>query len=175
MTDKRLELKTYICRSIFKIIRVVLVSFFTITVSATSAHAFCFSEASLRYQVNEYVLMAIARHESRMNPNLILRNTNGSLDLGLMGINTVHLASSEPLYRAGMNPQMLMDPCTNVMTGAYLLRLKMEKFGNTWQAVGSYHSTTDVHNARYQRQIWEMVQRVQKQIALANSAAERGG
>ncbi len=35
----------------------------------------------------------------------------------------------------------------------------MEKFGNTWQAVGAYHSTTEIHNARYQRQIWEMVQK----------------
>lgn len=55
---------------------------------------------------------------------------------------------------------MLLDPCTNVMTEAYLLRLKIEKFGNTSQAVGAYHSTTGVHNARYQRQIWESMQRL---------------
>lgn len=129
---------------------------------AVAANAFCFREASSRYQVNEQILRAIASHESRMNPALVLRNTNGSLDLGLMGINTIHLAPTESLYRAGMSSQMLMDPCTNVMTGAYLLRLKMEKFGNTWQAVGAYHSTTDVHNVRYQRQIWESVQTLLK-------------
>ncbi|UUZ66613.1 lytic transglycosylase domain-containing protein (plasmid) [Polaromonas sp. P1-6] len=86
------------------------------------------------------MLRAIAQHESWMNPGIALRNANGSLDLGLMGINTIHLEPGEPLYRGGFTAKMLLDPCTNVMTGAYLLRLKMNRFGNTWQAVGAYHS-----------------------------------
>lgn len=128
-----------------------------------TANAFCFSDAAIRYQVNEYVLRAIAQHESRMNPSIALRNANGSLDLGLMGINTIHLEPGEPLYRGGFTAEMLLDPCTNVMTGAYLLRLKMNRFGNTWQAVGAYHSKKDTHNARYQRLIWESLQAVLKQ------------
>lgn len=124
------------------------------------ANAFCFAEAAARYQVNENILQAIAHHESRMNPSLVLRTSNGRSDIGLMGINTVHFEPTERLHRAGFTPRMMLDPCLNVMTGAYLLRLKMNRFGNTWEAVGAYHSTTDVYNAKYQLKIWEALRRV---------------
>ena len=58
---------------------------------------------------------------------------------------------------------MLLDPCTNVMTGAYLLRLKMNRFGNTWKAVGAYHSLTDEFNIAYQLNIWKSLQLILKQ------------
>ena len=61
----------------------------------------------------------------------------------------------------------------NVMTGAYLLRMKMQRFGNTWQAVGAYHSTTDVYNLNYQNKIWNTLQKViaktQPQLGQLNS------
>lgn len=128
-----------------------------------NANAFCFAEAANRYELNEYVLRAIAAHESRMNPALQVENTNGSKDIGLMGINTIHLRRGERLANAGMTPSMLLDPCTNVMTGAYLLRLKTNRFGNTWQAVGAYHSTTDHYNLVYQNKIWLALQKVMQQ------------
>jgi Transglycosylase SLT domain len=132
------------------------------------AKAFCFAEAAARYQVNENILQAIAQHESNMNPSLVMRTANGRSDIGLMGINTVHFEPTERLYRAGFTPTMMLDPCMNVMTGAYLLRLKMDRFGNTWQAVGAYHSTTDVYSARYQVKIWETL----RQILARNSAVK---
>ncbi|ABM39526.1 lytic transglycosylase domain-containing protein [Polaromonas naphthalenivorans] len=132
-----------------------------------SANAFCFAEASARYTVNEYILRAIALHESRMNPSLQLVNSNGSVDIGLMGINTVHISPGERLYRAGMTGSMLLDPCTNVMTGAYLLRLKMNRFGNTWTAVGAYHSITDQYNVAYQGRIRASLDKVMRQAQAA--------
>lgn len=131
-----------------------------ICLASTPSQAFCFADAAARYQVNELVLRAIAQHESRMNPTLQLSNTNGSVDIGLMGINTVHLTRGERLADAGLTYSMLLEPCTNVMTGAYLLRLKTLKFGNTWQAVGAYHSTNEEFNKRYQVRIWEALQKL---------------
>ncbi len=140
-------------------------------ISCSQSHAFCFAEAASVYQVNELVLRAIAQHESRMNPGLRLVNSNGSIDFGLMGVNSIHLSPDEPLSRAGMTREMLLDPCTNVMTGAYLLRRKISKFGNTWTAIGAYHSTKDVHNANYQLRIWRTLQGMLRQASLPSELA----
>lgn len=125
-----------------------------------SAQAFCFADAAQKYKLNEMLLRAIATHESRMNPSLVLENTNGSYDLGLMGINTAHLKTGEKLARAGFTPQNLLEPCNNVMAGAYLLALKIQTFGLTWTAIGAYHSTTDEFNRQYQQKIWASYQRI---------------
>ncbi len=58
--------------------------------------------------VNEPVLRAIAFHESSMKSREIRRNTNGSHDIGLMQINTVHLAE---LAKHGIGPAHLQDGC----------------------------------------------------------------
>lgn len=137
--------------------------FGVLVLAQPSANAFCFAEASARYSVNEFILRAIALHESRMIPSLQLVNSNGSVDIGLMGINTVHISPGERLYQAGMKSAMLLDPCTNVMTGAYLLRLKMNRFGNTWTAVGAYHSMTDQYNVAYQGRIRAALDKVIRQ------------
>lgn len=142
--------------------RVVAILGFVV-LAQSSANAFCFAEASTRYTVNEFILRAIALHESRMNPSLQLVNSNGSVDIGLMGINTVHLSPGERLHQAGMKRSMLLDPCTNVLTGAYLLRLKMNRFGNTWTAVGAYHSVTDQYNLAYQGRIRAALDKVMRQ------------
>lgn len=145
--------------SLFGLWRVAALPFLCI-IPIQSAHSFCFAEAAQKYEINELLLRAIAVHESGMRSNLVLPNTNGSFDIGLMGINTIHVGPGEKLSKAGMSGQSLLDPCTNVMTGAYLLRLKMERFGNTWKAVGAYHSVTEEYNARYQSRIWDAYQKL---------------
>lgn len=125
----------------------------TVASIATASHGFCFDEAAARYRVNEQVLRAIAFHESKLDPSIMVSNSNGSTDIGLMGINTIHLGRGEPLGRGGFTTKTLLQPCSNVMAGAFLLRKKMDQYGNTWQAVGAYHSTTEVYNQAYQAKI----------------------
>jgi len=48
----------------------------------------CFDAAARHYRLHPALLRAIARQESGMNPRAIGKNTNGTLDLGLMQINT---------------------------------------------------------------------------------------
>lgn len=55
------------------------------------SQAFCFSEAAQRYGINEKILIAIAKVESNFNPSAININKNGSVDHGLMQINSQHL------------------------------------------------------------------------------------
>src|SRR5260363_269849 len=101
------------------------------------ACADCF-EGAARYQsVNPQILRAIAWLESRNRADAVHKNNNGSTDYGLMQINSVHLAA---LSRYGIVPEMLMHPCVSIYIAAWHLRQKMNRHGNTWQAVGAYHS-----------------------------------
>lgn len=113
-------------------------------------HADCFDEAGRYQKVNSWVLRAIAWQESRNRPEALNKNTNGSIDYGLMQINSIHLPI---LSRYGISSNMLMDPCKNIYIAAWHLRQKMDKHGNTWIAVGAYHSETPALRDRYARQI----------------------
>ncbi|MDP9897367.1 soluble lytic murein transglycosylase-like protein [Variovorax boronicumulans] len=114
----------------------------------------CLLQAASYHGVNPLILRAIVYHESRDNPNLVLRNTNGTEDLGLAGLNTVHLAE---LARYGIRREQLLDGCVNMYVAAWHLRKQVSQYGNTWTAVGSYHSKTPVHRDRYAKQIYDVL------------------
>ncbi len=118
--------------------------------SAGSVHAFCFQEAGERYGVAPQILWGIAKVESNFNPTAVNRNKNGSYDYGVMQINSI--------WRKTLGDQLwssLSDPCTSVMTGAYILRQCIDKYGNTWKAIGCYNSQTPVHRDRYARKVYQ--------------------
>lgn len=123
------------------------------------AQAFCFVEAGQRYGIEPGLLAAIAYQETSFKPETISRNTNSTLDIGLMGINTVHLPE---LGRYGVTPEMLRDPCQSAFAGAYLLKKQILRFGYTWTAVGAYHSRTPHLNVVYQRKIYERWAKLQQ-------------
>lgn len=120
---------------------------------AGSAHA-CWDEVGARYQINPLLLAAIAKTESSFNPRVRTQNSDSSYDIGMMGINSSHLPM---LAKFGISEQNLYDPCTNIAVGAYLLRKHQLQRGNTWDAVGSYHSKTPSLK-------WAYAQRVSKNL-----------
>lgn len=111
----------------------------------------CIREASEYHSVNIAILEAIIRTESRGNPDTVTRNSNGSFDTGLTGINSIHLPE---LARKGVAPAQLRDECVSIYVGAWKLSQAMFKYSNTWWAVGAYHSTTPIYNSRYQAMIY---------------------
>jgi len=118
--------------------------------AAAPAHADCFDEAAKYQKVNPLILRAIAWQESHNQPDAMNKNANGSTDYGLMQINSVHLGQ---LAQYGISTTTLMQPCKSVYIAAWHLRQKMNKHGNTWQAVGAYHSETPSLRDQYSRQI----------------------
>jgi soluble lytic murein transglycosylase-like protein len=118
--------------------------------AAAPAHADCFDEAAKYQKVNPLILRAIAWQESHNQPDAMNKNANGSIDYGLMQINSVHLSR---LAQYGISTTTLMQPCKSVYIAAWHLRQKMNKYGNTWQAVGAYHSETPSLRDQYSRQI----------------------
>jgi soluble lytic murein transglycosylase-like protein len=123
----------------------------SLSVGAAASRAYCFDDAARRYGIEPNLLRAIAAHESQGASQTTVSNSNGSVDRGLMGINSVHLPD---LAAYGINARSLYDPCTNVMAGAWLLKKKILRHGYTWNAVGAYHSETPARNADYQRMIY---------------------
>nr|WP_156789204.1 MULTISPECIES: lytic transglycosylase domain-containing protein [unclassified Burkholderia] len=118
------------------------------------AYADCYDSAARYHQVNPLILRAIAWQESHNRPDALNKNTNGTTDYGIMQINSVHLPV---LSRYGITKDTLMEPCKNVYIAAWHLRRMMNKYGNTWQAVGAYHSETPSLRDKYAKQIFDIL------------------
>ena len=117
------------------------------------AHGFCFQEAGQKYVVSPYLLWAIAKAESSLDPSAFHRNSNGTVDVGLMQINSIWAG------KLGGTWDALGDPCTNVMAGAWILSQCIRDYGYTWQAVGCYHSRTPTRRDAYASRIAAILER----------------
>jgi soluble lytic murein transglycosylase-like protein len=118
--------------------------------AAPPALANCFDDAASYQHVNPLVLRAIAWQESHNQPAARHRNANGSTDYGVMQINSIHLSE---LSRYGIDRDALLSPCKNIYIAAWHLRQQMLRYGNTWTAVGAYHSETPALRDQYAHQI----------------------
>ncbi|MBY4717160.1 lytic transglycosylase domain-containing protein [Ralstonia mannitolilytica] len=114
------------------------------------ALADCIDDAAAYHGVNAQVLRAIGYQESHLNPQAHNRNRNGSEDLGMFQINTIHLPE---LARYGIGRQMLYDPCVSAYVAAWHLARKVALHGNSWHAIGAYHSESPGENGIYARAV----------------------
>lgn len=119
-------------------------------VAARAASGDCFEQAGTYQGVNPTVLRAIVWFESKGDAGAIHRNADGSVDIGQAQINSIHFST---LARYGVPRRALTDACVNVFVAAWLLKQKMVRHGNTWRAIGAYHSETPVHRDAYARSI----------------------
>lgn len=116
----------------------------------------CILPAAKKHGLNPKILRAILQVESAMNPNAVHRNTNGSIDVGMAQINSIHFPE---LSQWGITPQKLLDPCVATHVAAWHLKRGLVKHGHTWFGVAAYHSVTPEHNARYQILVQKELQR----------------
>ena len=112
----------------------------------------CVLAAAAHYQVPVDLLRAIIRTEGGTTGQSV-GNTNGSRDMGLMQINTIHLPELE---RYGITRAMLInDECLNIHVGAFILHRELSRGGDYWTNVGAYNSRTPKHNERYRSKVWQ--------------------
>ena len=100
----------------------------------------CWSDAERLYGVSSHLLYAVARAESDLQPgavNLTHRARTGTYDIGLMQINSSHLPK---LATLGISESDLLEPCTNIKVGAWLLAESFARRGLSWDAVGAYNA-----------------------------------
>jgi len=151
---------------------------------ATAAHAGqqprtmmdCFDQAGKMYKVPPMLLQAIAWVESRYDKNAKNHNTNGSVDMGVMQINSLWL---EPLSEYGVQKKHLYNACYNISVAAWILRKQINEVGYNWQAVAHYHSRTPEYGESYARKVARVYfalkrqQTERQEAALARQLARR--
>lgn len=119
--------------------------------ACTLANANCWQSSAQKYGVDPYLLAAIARVESGLNPSAHNRNKDGTEDIGIMQINTKVLREVE---RYGITRDQLFEPCINIDVAAWKLASHFRDYGVTWYAVGAYHSKTPTFNRIYQLKVY---------------------
>ena len=107
----------------------------------------CIPAAAQHHRIDPRLLRAVLKVESDLRPWAFGRNTNGTVDMGMAQINSIHLPE---LARHGIQSQHLFDPCVASYVAAWLLRKNIDRHGLTWHGVAAYHSLTPEHNLRYQ-------------------------
>jgi len=119
----------------------------------------CWVDAGAKHGVPSELLYIIAKHESRLNPMAVgKKNSDGSVDLGIMQINSAELPR---LAKLGITRSTLLhNPCVNIDVGAGILAEKIRINGWTWEAVGAYNAKSKHKRQAYVAKIWNTWQQV---------------
>ncbi|WP_269507303.1 lytic transglycosylase domain-containing protein [Burkholderia sp. IMCC1007] len=118
------------------------------------ARADCLDDAAIFQKVSVSLLRGIAQVESGMNPNAINTNTNGTVDIGLMQINSTWLPT---LAREGITRESLFDACTNAYVGAWILSQNIRQLGANWNAIGAYNAASPDKRLAYARKVYDAI------------------
>lgn len=127
------------------------------------AGAFCFEAAADRYGLPPDLLRSIAELESGLDPDAAAWNADGSVDVGLMQINS---SWKQRLGRAGWIG-VCTDPCYNVTVGAWILADCLQRLGYTPEGIGCYNARSPEKRERYTRKV---VQRLLEQLGRSEGA-----
>jgi hypothetical protein len=123
-------------------------------------HRFCiavgffpvvFTSAKQTYPPLQSIILSgspLTKVESNLNPKALAKNRNGSLDIGLMQINSVHLPF---LKKYGIEKDDLFNPKINIHVGAWVLRGCVNKHGENYKALNCYNGK--VHNNNYYQKV----------------------
>ena len=139
-------------------LEIILIFLFLFSSSFAYELERCFKKASRKYNINIYLLKAIAKVESNFNPyaiNINLEKENRSFylqnkaiaskfvnylekhgynfDIGICQINIKNIK------RFGLSPIELLDPCKNIEISARILKELINRHGLSWEAVWRYN------------------------------------
>lgn len=116
----------------------------------------CIVLAAKKYNVPWLLLKAIREKEGgKVGGYSHKTNSNGTRDIGPMQINEIWL---KELNAYGIDEETLRDnPCTNVYTGAYVLRHYYDHHGRDWfRATASYNAGFRIKNGEaYARDVMQ--------------------
>jgi len=109
------------------------------------------------YHLPPRVLPAIQRVEGG-TAGTVHRNTDGSVDMGVMQINSrwiLPIAALTHLPTQDVAARLTFHPCFNIAGAAMILRQALDRDrGNMMQAIGDYHSRTPALNMAYRVKVY---------------------
>jgi soluble lytic murein transglycosylase-like protein len=141
------------CKKYLMVILITL-AFLLSSVFFSIASAFCFKEAGNEHGINPFLLKVISDVESGGNPQAINVNANGTMDIGLMQINTFWVSRRNLDYNL-----LLSDPCYNVKVGAGILRQCIDRYGYGWKAIGCYNAVSEEKQVTYSWKVYNVLKR----------------
>ena len=113
------------------------------------ANTNCWKEAGDIYRLDPWLLYSIAKKESGMRVSVVNTNKDGSQDLGLMQINSIHL---DKLAKYGITREKLLtDPCINIKVGAWILSWNVHRHGYNKFSLGAYNAGTRQNETQERR------------------------
>lgn len=148
-------------------------------IPATTEHERHFNAACKIWPgVPQNLALAIARHESGMNPWAVNVAGRGfmpgskaealrladyawrkglSFDVGLMQVNSAWLR------KLGITPELALEPRANVILGVWILDKEIKRHGLNWRAVASYHTPVDRNPERGKRYVLAVLRQLNAQ------------
>lgn len=124
----------------------------------TPCYAGCFMVAAYQFNLDPRLIYAVAKNESNLKADITHINDNGTYDIGLMQINSIHLVT---LNKKGIKKEELFNECKNIMIGSWLLRKSVDDAnGDIWKGVSYYHS----RNVKYGRPYMKKIQMIYRGI-----------
>jgi len=119
----------------------------------------CINRAAITYFVPAKVIISVLETENGKNGQA-KPNKNGTIDYGVMQINSVWLKKIE---HYGYNAKMIQyNPCANVAVGTWILSQRIADKQNIWSGIGNYHSYTPNLSANYQLNVSHKLEQINK-------------
>lgn len=110
----------------------------------------CINNAAITYHVSAKLIVSILQVE-RGQSGKIIKNKNGTYDIGVMAINSLWLPE---LKKHGISEQAIQfDVCENVFVGTWILSKKLAGRNDLLAGIGDYNSHRPSFNQRYYNKV----------------------
>jgi len=109
----------------------------------------CFDYAGKTFNISPALLKSIAKVESNLNQRAVHTDKNGTVDVGIMQINSSWIKVIGWRHWA----RLKIDACYNIYVGAWILSKCIKRYGYTWDAVSCYH-TGSPHSYSYTKKVY---------------------
>lgn len=131
----------------------------------------CIKKAAIDNRLPEEILWAIRLAEGGTK-GVVRQNKDGSVDVGVMQINSVHFDYFEQKY--GVKPSWLTHhQCISILAGGYRLAKEIKRHGDFWRGVGDYNSRTPSLNLKYRERVLQVLERNDYSIEKMRREARR--
>ena len=121
---------------------------FTNTVEADNkGYKKCIEKSSKKYNIPIIMLEMIVNKLEKGKKGMKNINKNGSYDMGIMQINSIHLPQ---LKKFNIDEtELINNNCVNIDVGAWILAKEIRKNNSYALGLASYHSYTQKHQLKY--------------------------